>query len=94
MSDYLDQPLDKAQQNVADLDMLKGLEGFANLILRDIGGRFPEYPELTEEEAKAIDEDPDRFEEPIDKLHEFLRATAKYAMGARQQMEQRLFGGV
>lgn len=93
MSDYLDQPLDKAQQSVSDLDMLKGLEGFANLILRDIGARYPEYLELTEEELTALEE-AGEDQEPIDKLHEFLRQVVKYTMGARQQMEQRLFGGV
>jgi len=86
----LDQPLEDAQDSVFDLDMLKGLEAFAALVGAALSIKYPEYPELTEEEEEALGED---RPEPIDDLHRYLRETSTYVRGARQQLEQRLFGG-
>lgn len=86
----LDQPVEGAQVDVTMLDMIKGLEAFTALVLREVGGRYPEFPELTEEEEEALGEDDP---EPIDNLHRYLREAKTYTTGARQQLEQRLFGG-
>jgi len=85
----LDQPLEDAQDSVFDLDMLKGLEAFVALTGAAISIKYSEYPELTEEEQEALGED---RPEPIDDLHRYLREASTYITGARQQLEQRLFG--
>lgn len=85
----LDQPVEEAQADTTMLDMIKGLEAFTTLVAREMGQRYREFPELTEEEEEALgDDDP----EPIDDLHRYLREAQTYTMGARQQLEQRLFG--
>jgi hypothetical protein len=88
----LDQPLDAAQTDVMMLDMVKGLEAFTTLVLREVGGRYPEYPELTEEQEEAMSEEELDNLEPIDDLHRYLREAKTFTTGARQQLEQRLFG--
>lgn len=86
---FLDRPVDNVQNDLEDLDMLKGLEAFSNMALIVIRTRFKELPELTEEEEEALGEDDP---EPIDDLHHFMRQANKFSMGARQQLEQRMFG--
>lgn len=80
--DILDQPLEKVHSDLIDLDMVKGLEAYAFLVFNHINAKYLEH------DAEDESEDP----EPVDDLHEFLRRVKKYAMGARQQLEQRMFG--
>jgi hypothetical protein len=88
--DYLDKPLDVVQSDFSVLDALKGIEAFSEMILRTVNHKFEEYP--LDVGAFADDEDEDADVEPIDDLHHFIREVNRCAAGARQQLEQRLFG--
>lgn len=87
---FLEQSLETAQVRVEDLDMVKGLEAYAGLVLREVAQRYAEYEELTDEQVEALDE-AGKEQETIDDLHFFLRKMFHYARGARQCMEQRVF---
>jgi hypothetical protein len=78
----MDQPLEKVHSDLIDLDMIKGLEAYAYLVLKHMNEKYLEYD----------DEEENEDQEPVDDLHEFLRRVKKYSMGARQQLEQRMFG--
>lgn len=88
----LDQPLINAQEDLNMLDTVKGLEAYAKMVGILVGRAYPEYPEVSEEELEALEKE-NKDLEPLDNFHHFLRETERFAMGARQQLEQRLFGG-
>lgn len=80
--DYFDKPLSVVQSDLSVLDALKGIEAFSEMLLRTINHKFEEYP---------LDDDREDVE-PLDNLHYFIRESHRCAKGARQELEQRLFG--
>lgn len=88
---FLDRPLDVVQHDVYLLDAIKGLEAFADMITSAVAVSYPEFKETTEAERESNDNPEDQ--PTIDDLHHFIRETRRFAKGARQQLEQRIFGG-
>jgi hypothetical protein len=84
--DFLDKPIDVVQEELLLLDAIKGLEALSTLTLTAVEARYPEFG-VSEQELHAP---PPR--EPLDSLHHFAREILRNARGARQQLEQRIFG--
>jgi hypothetical protein len=94
--DFLEKPVAAVQDDLFVLDAIKGLEALAEMVASAAIVRYPEFK--FEEKLKPLDDiadvgDEDTSSEPIDDLHHFLRETTRFAKGARQQLEQRIFGG-
>ena len=91
---FLDRPLEVVQDDMFVLDAVKGLEALAGMVASAVSVRYPRFKEVepTPEEVGDLD-DGEHMQEEIDKLHFFIDETKRFAKGARQQLEQRIFGG-
>lgn len=99
---FMDRPLGTVQGDLALLDLIKGLEAYASIACVGVMAEYLEFEDgidHIEESATGdrftIDEEGNEQKlKPIDDLHHFARECRRTAKGLRQQLEQRMFGGV
>lgn len=91
---FMSRPLGTVQGDLALLDLIKGLEAYASIACAGVEAEYAEFNvvQLPEDAPDPGDDEPEL--EPIDDLHHFARQCRKMAKGLRQQLEQRMFGGV
>jgi hypothetical protein len=103
---FMDRPLGTVQGDLALLDLIKGLEAYASIACVGVMAEYEEFRDVDVPEGSDIEvsvtgeqffidgKGGEQKLEPIDDLHHFARECRKAAKGLRQQLEQRMFGGV